>query len=77
MTLNTPLPGQGPETLPLLLCSPNTDLGSAFLQLGATLGGLSFSYIFDRYSGPKEQRFLEFLLNESNALNVNELDEKG
>jgi len=71
--MNTPVVGQGPESLPLILCSPSTDLAGAFLAHGASLGGLSFKACFELFSS-KDAHFLEFLLNESGALDVNEVD---
>ncbi len=72
--LNTPIVGKGPETLPLLACCPSVDLAAAYLKIGATLGNLTFRNCYDLYS-QGEPRFLEFLVQESGALDINEVDQ--
>ncbi|TNV87206.1 hypothetical protein FGO68_gene3803 [Halteria grandinella] len=71
--LNTAVQGQGPESVPLLACCPNIDLAQAYLREGAGLGGLTFRQCYERYC-TSDPKFLEFLLNESGQLDVNEVD---
>ena len=56
-----------------MLACPSLDLASYLLQHGATLGRLTFKACFDLFS-TDNPLYLEFLVNESGALNINELD---
>jgi ankyrin repeat protein len=59
--------------MPLVMACPNIDLAAYMMQHGASLGGLSFRQCFEMFA-TNDALFLEFLVNESGALNINEVD---
>jgi len=61
MALNSLVPGQGPDSVPLLMCSPNVELATAYLEKGATVGPLTFKQCFEKFAA-NDAKFLEFLL---------------
>ena len=55
------------------MCCPNMDLAIAYLENGAGLGTLGFTDCY-KLLAETNSRFLEFLVQESGTLDINEVD---